>query len=247
MKVKYPVKDKVILTISDMHIPYHHPDALEFLNELKKQYKPDLVISLGDMLDFHNISFHDSDPDLLSSGDELARAREQIKRLEKLFPEMVIIGSNHGDLPIRRAVNAGLPRELFKSYNDIYGVSAKWKFVDDLMLEDKGGKLYYFTHGISKNGAKLAAQRGVCTVQGHYHTDCRIDYISNPRDLLWSLQAGCLIDGKSLAFAYDKLNLTRPIIATGLVAWGQPILVPMLLDRDGRWIKRKNKKTKGKK
>lgn len=150
---------------------------------------------------------------------------------------MVIVGSNHGDLPIRRAVDAGLPRDLFKSYNEIYGVGPGWVFVNDLMLSD-AGKLYYFTHGISKNGLKLATQRGVCTIQGHYHTEFRIDYASNPRDLLWSMQTGCLIDSKSLAFAYDKLNLTRPIIGTGIIQNGQPKLIPMLLNRAGRWTEK---------
>ena len=27
--------EKVILTISDLHSPYHHPDALDFLKALK--------------------------------------------------------------------------------------------------------------------------------------------------------------------------------------------------------------------
>lgn len=233
MQLKYPVSKKTILVISDQHIPYQHKDMLKFLAAIKKKYKPQLVVNIGDSVDFHNISFHDSDPDLLGAGDELRKARQTIKQLEKLFPEMIILGSNHGDLPIRRAVNAGLPRELFKNYNDIYGVGPKWKFVDDLMLSDKG-KLYYFNHGISKNGLKLATQRGVCTISGHYHTEFRIDYASNPRDLLWSMQTGCLIDNKSLAFAYDKLNLTRPIIGTGIIIDGAPKLLPMYLV-NGKW------------
>jgi hypothetical protein len=75
-------------------------------------------------------------------------------------------------------------------------------------------------------------------VQGHYHTECRIDYVSNPRNLLWSMQVGCLIDREALAFAYDKLNLNRPIIATGLVLGGQPRLEPMILTDKHKWIGR---------
>lgn len=37
-----------ILLVSDLHIPYHHKDAFEFLNHLKEKYKPTRVISLGD-------------------------------------------------------------------------------------------------------------------------------------------------------------------------------------------------------
>jgi len=226
-----------ILTISDMHGPYQHPDSLEFLAALKKKYRPAMAVSLGDLVDNHGISFHDSDPDLDGPGKELKRAQRFCQQLEELFPRMTIIGSNHGDLPLRKFVSHGLPRGMLRPYNEIYGVSPKWRFVDDLTLTD-GRQTVYFVHGISKNGAKLAAQRGLCVVQGHYHTEFRIDYVSNPASLLWSMQVGCLIDGKSLAFAYDWLHLMRPIIGTGVIINGQPRLEPMVLNRKGRWIGR---------
>lgn len=230
-KKKSPIY-KSILTISDLHLPYAHPDHLAFLKYLKKKYKPDLVVCLGDMLDFHNISFHNSDVELASAGDELLAARKHVKQIEKLFPEMIIVGSNHGDLPLRKLFAAGLPKSFLKSYNDIYGVGKGWKFVDDFTAND-----IYFCHGISKSGIKLAAQRAQSCVQGHFHCDFRIDYISNPNALLWSMQAGCLIDDKALAFAYNKLQLNRPIIGTGVIQGGTtPLLVPMVLNTSGRWI-----------
>ena len=61
-----------------MHIPYHHPDTLAFLQHLKEKYEPTRVICLGDELDKHSLSFHDSDP-TLSAGDELKLALPVIK------------------------------------------------------------------------------------------------------------------------------------------------------------------------
>ena len=234
MKVKMKLKGKNILTISDLHAPYNHPDALKFLAALQKKYKFDYVVNMGDLADFHNISFHKSDPTLLSAGDELKALQKFSSKLEKLFPEMVIIGSNHGDLPLRRLFDSGLPAQLLRQYNDIYNVSKGWKFVDDLTIVD-GKDVIYFCHGISKSGIKLSAQRGVSVVQGHYHTDFRIDYVSNPRNLLWAMHTGCLIDKKSLAFAYDALNLNRPILGCGAILDGQPKLFPMLLNEKGEW------------
>jgi predicted phosphodiesterase len=46
---------KRILVISDMHIPYHHKDSIKFLKEIKKEFKPDTIINIGDSIDFHNI------------------------------------------------------------------------------------------------------------------------------------------------------------------------------------------------
>ena len=55
---------KNILVISDMHHPYCHPDTVPFLKALKAKYKFDTVVCIGDEADFHDASFHDSDPDL---------------------------------------------------------------------------------------------------------------------------------------------------------------------------------------
>ena len=49
---------------------------------LKKKYKPDKVIHIGDEVDKHAMSFHDSDPDLPSAGDELRMSLPLIKELE---------------------------------------------------------------------------------------------------------------------------------------------------------------------
>lgn len=217
-----------------MHIPYQHKDAIKFLVAIKKLYKPDLVVSVGDLGDFHNVSFHKSDPRLPNANDELLALQQYARELEKHFPDMFITLGNHDQLPARRLFDQGLPDSFLKPYNDLYGVGKGWKFIDELVIKDKE-EILYVAHGIVKDGRKLAAQRGVHVVQGHYHTECRIDYVSNPRNLLWSMQVGCLIDKQALAFAYDKLNLNRPILAAGLSIEGQPHIIPMDLNEKSRW------------
>jgi hypothetical protein len=48
----------------------------------------------------------------------------------------------------------------------------------------------------------------------------------------------CLVDDTSMAMAYNKLQLQRPIIGTGIIINGQPKLLPMVLRRGGRWDRR---------
>ena len=239
MKIKRDYRKDVILAVPDLHIPYEHPDALAFIAAVKKEYKPDLIVNLGDMLDFHAISFHDSDPDLLSAGDELAQAREKIKAWETLIPEQYIVGSNHGDLPLRKFVAQGLPRDLISSYNEIYGVSDKWTFVPDLTIETDSKYLpdIYVAHGLKKNALQVAQQRGQRFICGHFHEDFNVKYAGNPNSLIWAAMSGCLIDKKSKAFAYNKLNLNRPILGCTVVLYGVPFQIPMILDKKGRWIK----------
>ena len=82
------MKYKSVLVISDLHIPYHHPQSFDFLKALKAKYKPDHVVNIGDELDMHAMSMHDSDPDLYSAGHELAASISYIKKLEKIFPKI---------------------------------------------------------------------------------------------------------------------------------------------------------------
>lgn len=224
-----------ILVISDQHMPYEHPDMFAFLEAVKKKFKPTMVVNIGDEVDKHALSFHDSDVDLPSAGHELEMAIGKIKKMEKLFPEMTIVDSNHGSLALRKFKHHGIPMKYLASQHEIYGVSEKWQWVNDLTVKLPNGQDCYFCHGMVKNGIKLAAQRGTNVVQGHYHTDFKIEYIGNPKNLLFSMQVGCLIDSKSLAFAYDRLNLNRPIIGVGLVVNSHPVLVPMVLNENGRW------------
>jgi len=227
-----------ILNISDMHIPYHHQDTIEFLAYLKKKYKPTRVVCLGDELDKHSLSYHDSDPDLPSAGDELRRSLPVIKELEKMFPEMDILESNHGSLVWRKAKTFGIPKHYIKAYNDVLGVGDGWKWSFDLTLTLPNGQQVYYHHGKTSNVIQLSQQMGMNAVQGHYHESFNINYWGNPTGLFWGLQSGCLVNDDALAFNYNNVNIKRPIIGTSLIIDSQPVLEPMVLDSSGRWIGR---------
>lgn len=225
-----------ILVISDMHIPFQHEDTVEFLAEIKRQYEPDKVVCIGDEVDNHAMSFHDSDPDLLSAGDELETAIEQLQPLYKMFPEMDLVDSNHGSMHYRKGKHHGIPRKYLKSYREVLEAPEGWEWHMDLKLTCSDGQLVYFHHGLKKNGLQVAQQMGMNFVQGHFHNDFCINYTSTPQKLLWNMTVGCLIDDDALAFEYNKNTLGRPIIGCGIILDGQPMLIPMILDNKGRWI-----------
>lgn len=224
-----------ILFISDMHIPYHHVDTLAFLKHLKAKYNPTRVICLGDELDKHALSYHDSDPDLPSAGDELKKSLPVIQELFEIFPTMDIIESNHGSLVWRKAKTFGIPKHYIKSYNDVLGVDGGWKWSFDLTINLPNGQKCYVHHGKTSNVIQLSQQMGMCAVQGHFHESFKIDYWGNPTGLYWGMQCGCLIDDDTMAFNYNNVNIKRPIIGTGLVIDSMPVLEPMII-KDGRWI-----------
>jgi len=209
---------------------------MAFLKAIKRKYKPDRVIQIGDEVDGHAWSFHDPDPDLHSPGDELGKAKAWIDKLYKLFPVMDLIESNHGSLFYRKQKKAGLPKQIFKSYNEIYGVGPKWKWHYDLTIEMSNGALCYFHHGKSASVVKASQSMGMSMVQGHYHESMGVQYWANSLGLYFAAQTGCLIDDDALAFEYNDNNLKRPLIGSLMILNGEARSIPMVLNKRGRWI-----------
>lgn len=223
-----------ILVISDLHAKYYHPDTLKFLAALKKKYQPTEVVLTGDEIEYNSISYHENSPELPSAGQELEEAIEALKPIYKMFPKAYILESNHGSLVLRKAKTAGLPRKVIKSYNDILEAPKTWQWVPNLILNTPRGPVF-FTHGMSSAVGKLSLTMSMSCVQGHHHHTAHIQYISTPERLLFDMIVGCMIDDKSLAFAYNKLIPKRPVISCAVIIDGVPHLIPMYLLPGGRW------------
>jgi len=223
-----------ILVISDTHCPFQHPDALKFLKAIKDKYKPDRVIHIGDEIDSHAMSYHDTDPDLFSAGEELKKARAVIWQIEELFPKVDVIESNHGSLWYRKAKTHGIPREAIKTYEEILKTKHwKWHFELTITLPNK--QPCYFHHGRSANSLVASQHRGMAIVQGHYHEKFNIQYWGTTERLNWGMNVGCLVDDKALAFEYNNSNLKRPLIGCGMIIDSQPKLIPLVMKTNGRW------------
>lgn len=227
-------KDQVILIISDYHAPYNHPDAADFLAAIKKKYKPTDVVCIGDEVDFHALSFHDSDPDLPSAAAELDLAVLEMQKLYALFPKVHVVESNHGSMVLRKALAHGLPKAVLRSYNEILSAPKGWTWSFDHKIQSPLG-LIYFCHGKTGTAGRLSQLYGCSTVQGHFHEKAQISYTSTPEKLIWDMHTGCLADDHSLALGYNKINPKRPIVSTGIIINGIPQIIPMVLDSNGRW------------
>ena len=228
------------MVISDLHIPYHHPDSIRFLKAIKEYYNPTLIFNSGDEADFHGLSYHEKEQTLDTQHQETLKARKVFKELEELFPEMTLVHSNHGSMLYRRSKTHGIPNYMLKDYNEVIGVGKGWKWYADYKHTMNNGQTVFMTHGMKKNGLALAKEMGMCVIQGHYHTCFEIGYTSNPMNLNWSMMVGCLIDDNSRAYAYNKVNSARVILGCGIIINGQPKLLPMVLERGGRWNGRIN-------
>ena len=226
-----------VLFISDLHAPYQHKDALYFLEALHSKHKFKRIINVGDEMDYHAMSFHDTDPNLLNAGDELKKAKKALQQLESIFPEMDLMESNHGSMKYRRAKAHGIPVELMVPYATACGVGQGWQWFPHRTYEF-GSHTVHVTHGKGVSTRRNVEQMGCCFVQGHYHGLFELVYNGTPHALNWGMTVGCLIDDESLAFAYNKNTLKRPVLGCGGIIDGKPVLFPMILRRGGRWSRK---------
>lgn len=227
-------KKQTVLVIGDLHAPFMHKDAVKFLKVVKNKYKPTETIFMGDEVDAHATSYHEHDPDLPSAGDELAQAIKQLQPLYKMFPKATVLESNHGSLVYRKALTAGLPAAILKGYREICQAPKGWTWKYDYTIKTALGSVY-FHHGKSASHEKLSKNMAMSAIQGHYHNSFYISYWSSPNGLYWDANAGCLVDNKSRAMAYNKNNLQKPIVGCMVILDGVPQLIPMFLDHKGRW------------
>lgn len=233
-------KYQTILVIPDQHAPYQHKDALNFLIEVAAAFKPELVVNLGDELDYHAMSFHDSDPNLDSAGVELEKGKAWLAKLAAVFPSQLVCDSNHGSMHYRKGKAHGLPVQLLRTYRDIIfpnGGGDDWHWAESWLVDTPAG-VVMFKHQAS-GGILVDAAHNRCNLMvGHNHGNFSIEYSSSPAALYWGCYSGCLIDKNSEAFAYGRHTLRRPLIGCTVILNGLPMLIPMRLNEQGEWIGR---------
>lgn len=228
-KGKKPKSNGVTLVIGCTHCPFNHKDMFEFLAEVKNKYSPATIIHDGDEADWHSLSYHESVPELPCAGQELEFIQRDMAQMEELFPFMTVIDSNHGNLPARKAQTIGFPQGMIKNKAELYGTT-NWEFVFDLVHEG-----IYYHHGKNANVLNLSKVMGMPCVQAHYHSKMGAWYYGSPDRLMWGAQTGCLVDVNSMAMAYGRNTLDKPMLGCLIIQDGIPRTVPMRLNKKGRW------------
>ena len=134
-------EDSRVLVIGDTHVPFDLPTYLDFLKDTYDKYDCNRVVHIGDCVDFHALSYHETDADGMSAGDELAKAKQHLARYYKVFPEMDVIFGNHSRMVSRKAMTSGIPREWIRDYADVFGVP-NWEYHTELVIDN-----VLYTHG----------------------------------------------------------------------------------------------------
>lgn len=213
---------KRILVIADLHLPFEHKDYLEFCKQLRDTYQPDGVIFIGDIIDHHYTSFHGADPDGMSAGDELELCIKRVKEWHTAFPNALVMIGNHDARVFRLAKDSKISKAWIRDYKEVLNTPT-WQFMEEAIIDD-----VLYTHGSSGDAYKVATNRMISTVQGHYHTKMGIQYINNGT---WGMQVGCGIDRNSYAMGYAKGHSKEQLLGAGMVENGVPTVIPFYTKR----------------
>jgi hypothetical protein len=215
-------KNKII--IGDTHEPFCRAGYLEFCREVQERFNCGTVIHIGDLIDVHYSSFHDSDPDGFGAGEELDRAIYKVSRWYKVFPEVKVCIGNHDAIIQRKAFASGLSSRWIKGFGEVLH-TPNWEYE---MEYEIGNNLY--THTLGGNLLNAAMARRQSLICGHLHTVAGVQWNVNKESKLFAMQVGTGINDKAYAFAYAKLVAKKSILSCGVILDDEiPFVVPMSL------------------
>ncbi len=205
-------KERRILVIGDLHCPFEKEGYFEFCLETYDRFNCNQVVFIGDLVDSHATSRHETDPDGMSAKTELERAIEDLQKWREAFGVATVIVGNHDRVVMRRAFSSSIPSMWIKSFNEVLGTSWDWTE----RAEFDGVQYVHGEGGTARTKAKNDMQS---TVQGHIHTQAYVEHFCGNRSRIWAMQVGCGLDRDTYAAAYAK-HYKKQAIGCGVVIGG---------------------------
>lgn len=209
-----------VLAIGDIHEPVAHPGYSRFCADLRDKYRCDTIVFIGDVVDWHAVSFHARHPDAPGPKDEYKLARAGVRRWRNLFPRARVCIGNHDERIIRLVESVNVPAELVRDYRDTWD-TPRWLWRNDHTIDG-----VFYTHGTGSGGIHPAfttmGKLLMPVVQGHIHSAAGVKWRANPSRRIFGMDTGCGIDDRAVAFAYGRHQKTRSILGAGVVIDGIP-------------------------
>jgi metallophosphoesterase superfamily enzyme len=153
-----------VLVIGDLHEPFCLDDYLQWCIEQYYIYKCTEVVFIGDVIDNHFSSYHETSADGMGGADELEYAIKRIARWRNAFPSATVIIGNHDRIIMRKAQTSAIPSKWIKSYKEVLE-TPDWNFVERYVLDN-----VQYLHGENGEAATKCKSDMMNTVQGHLHT-----------------------------------------------------------------------------
>ena len=201
-----------VLVIGDLHEPFCLDSYLDWCLEQYEFYGCNQVVFIGDIIDNHYSSYHETSADGMGGADELELAVKRIARWYNAFKKKgtkVIIG-NHDRIIMRKAQTSSIPSKWIRSYKEVLEVP-NWDFVE--RYEQDGVQYIHGEGGTARTKCRADMMN---TVQGHLHTQCYTEHYVGKNFRVFGTQVGCGINHKSYAMAYAKYG-KRPAVGCAVI------------------------------
>ena len=199
-----------VLVIGDLHEPFCLDFYLDWCKEQYHTYNCTEVVFIGDVIDNHYSSYHETSADGMGGLDELELAIKRISRWYEAFPKATVVIGNHDRIIMRKAQTSAIPSKWIKSYKEVLEVP-NWKFVERYEKDD-----VQYIHGEGGTARTKCRADMMNTVQGHLHTQAYCEHYVGKKFRIFGMQVGCGINHKSYAMAYAKYG-KRPAVGCGVV------------------------------
>lgn len=211
---------KRVLCVGDIHAGVTHKDYLTFCKKIKRKYKCNHVVLMGDVLDHHVVSFHDKHPDTPGAVDEYKLAYNEVQRWYKAFPNADVLIGNHDERYYRIGAKNQIPSLYFRDYNQLLD-TPQWTWHRSLTID---GVFYHHGHGVASSSsvlpaATLAMKTGTSSVLGHFHTKSGVVHLNVNGKEIFGLQLGCGADNSHPAMSYSK-SIYHNVLSCGVVLEG---------------------------
>ncbi len=207
-------KENRILVIGDLHAPFDLDGYFDHCKEVYAKYNCNKVVFIGDVIDNHYSSYHETDANGMGGGQELELAIERLARWYKEFPEADVTIGNHDRIIMRKAQSSQVPRQWVKDYKDVLN-TPKWNFTERVVYDD-----VQYIHGEAGTARTKSKADMMSTVQGHLHTQCYTEWSVGRNFKVFGMQVGCGINFDTYAMAYAKAG-KKPAIGCGVVINGE--------------------------
>jgi metallophosphoesterase superfamily enzyme len=202
-----------ILVIGDLHEPFCLDSYLKFCQDTYKNYNCNKVVFIGDVIDSHFSSFHETDPDGYGAGQELDLAIQRLKRWYKAFPDADVTIGNHDRIAYRKAFSGGIPKRWMKPFAEVLE-TPNWRYVESIDIDD-----VLYEHGEGGQALTKAKNNMMSSVCGHTHTEGYVKWLVGKKFKVFAMQVGCGVDASAYATAYAR-NFKKQVIGCGVVVGG---------------------------
>ena len=210
LKKMRETKTRNVLVIGDLHEPFCLDGYLQFCIDKYYEYSCTEVVFIGDIIDNHFSSYHETSADGMGGADELEFAIKRIARWRNAFPLATVVIGNHDRIIMRKAQTSAIPSKWIKSYKEVLEVP-NWNFVERYEQDD-----VQYIHGEGGTARTKCRADMMNTVQGHLHTQAYTEHYVGKKFRVYGTQVGCGINHKAYAMAYAKYG-KRPAVGCAVI------------------------------